>query len=381
MPDHFTFTLRGLICVGLLISGGLVRAEDGTVSASIVNVFPQGSKSVLILNRGFRAGVRVGQVARCAGPPGFTCRLTESYEFRSKCVAGVSDDAVNVFGRCVVGPVERKRARVEVLEVVVEGETTTLVFDHGYRHGVNLNDRAELDGRRCRIWRIEEDRAACAIEGVLEPGGAKGLVLVSPLHPRQGPLAAPLIAPPPTLEHPRPKRGQREPATPIAITRAHAHGLVAAQACVGFAADERSAYLLSPGTLGLPPWPDERWLELERIDFASAAVTTLHTFSPARVTEARRLLEELIEREGLLACHVAVSIERSSSGDNGLMAHHTLDRILFWSSDDIVYAAMEGGAGLAERVGRGALEKVWFVPGIASHLGQVGQNWQVFEVR
>lgn len=381
MPDQFTMTVSRLLCVGLLISAGSVHAEGGEVSAKIVNVFPQGTRSVLVLNRGLGAGARVGQVARCAGPPEFACKLTESYEFRSKCIADVPDHALNVFGACVITPIPRVRTRVEILELVVEGETSTLVFDHGYRRGVNLTDWAELDGRRCRIWRIEEDRAACAIEGALEPGSARGLMLVSALHPRTMPLAAPLIAPPPTLEHPRPRRGQREPATPVAITRAHTHGLVAAQACVGFAPDERSAYVLGPGTLGLPPWPDERGLELRRIDFASGGVTTLHTLAPARVTEARRLLAELVERERLLACHAAESFTRSSAGDKGLMAHHRLDRILFWSSDDIVYAAMEGGAGLAERVGTGPLGELWFVPGLAHHLSQADERWQVLEVR
>lgn len=381
MPDHLTITVSRLVCVGLLFSADPVHAEGDEVSAQIVNVLPQGKKSVLIFNRGLGMGVRVGQVARCVGPPAFTCRVSESYELRSKCVADVSSDAFSYFGRCVLGPIERKRTRVEVLEVVAEGETTTLVFDHGYRHGVNLNDWAELDGRRCRIWRIEEDRAACALEGALEPAGARRLVLVSPLRPHPGPLPAPLIAPPPTLEHPRPRRGQREPATPVAIARAHGHGLVAAQACVGFAPDERSAYVLGPGTLGEPPLPDERWLELRRIDFASGGATPLHSFAPARVTEARRLLAELVAREGLLACHAAESTARSSAGAKGLMAHHTLDRILFWEDASVVYAAMEGGAGLAERVGTGPLRSLWFVPGVAHHLGQADDRWQVLEVR
>ena len=424
-----------LLCFGLVLSTRPVRAEDGTVSASIINLLPQGRSSILILNRGLKAGVQVGQVARCSGPPAFPCRVTESYEFRSKCIVEAEASTLGLKGACRIAPPTRTRSSARVVEVIPEGETTTLVFDKGHREGVRLSDHAELDGKPCRIWRLEDERAACALESIpaVVP---RELTVVSAFLATGTPLPAPLIAPPPELAHDRPARGSQDRARPVAIVRANGHGLVPASRCVGFTPDERAAFILVPGTTGLPPFTDvpmgerppiimetpmgtrriararsglrrslwgmfhspdgpgcgatrslaavstdERGLELHRIDLSTAGTTVVHTFEPARVLEARRQLQELSDRERLLACHMAETSQRSSSGDKGLMAHHRLDQILFWSADDVIYAAMEGGAGLAERVGRGPLDAVWFVPGFARHLGQTDERWQVLEVR
>jgi hypothetical protein len=336
------------------------------VSASIINLLPQGRSSILILNRGLKAGVQVGQVARCGGTPAFPCRVTESYEFRSKCIVEAEASTLGLRGACRIAPPTRVRSSARVVEVIPEGETTTLVFDKGHREGVRLSDHAELDGKPCRIWRLEDERAACALESI--PAVApRELTVVSAFLATGTPLPAPLIAPPPELAHDRPARGSQDRARPVAIVRANGHGLVAASRCVGFTPDERAVFVFAPGTTGLPPFTDERGLELHRIDLRTGAATIVHTFEPARVLEARRQLQELSDRERLLACHMAETSQRSSSGDKGLMAHHRLDQILFWSADDVIYAAMEGGAGLAERVGRGPLDAVWFVPGFARH--------------
>lgn len=359
---------------------GTTRAEDGMVRASIVSILPQGSKSVVIVNRGLRFGIRVGQVGRCTGPRKFDCKVTEVYEFRTRCIADI--DSRHIEARACDFEAPRRRAiSVRVLEVIPEGESTTLVVDKGHRAGVGLSDWVEVDGHRCRLWRIENDRAACSVDEDLPPQALGKATLVSYLFVPSGSLAAPLIAPPPTLEHQSPKRGVLQSAMPVMLARAPTHGLVAASPCVGFTPDERAVYVLRPGSIGVPPFIDERWLELVHIDFATGGGSIVATFSPAMVATSQAQLAELVVRERLLACHAAETTTRSSVGDKGLMAHHRRDRILFWSSDEIIYAAMEGGAGLAERVGRGALEKVWFVPGFAVHLGQVGHDLQVLEVR
>lgn len=375
-PFELTFIMLALVCVPL----APVRAEEGSVRGSIVSILPQGSKSVVIVNRGQRFGIRVGQVGSCGGTKKFQCRVTEVYEFRLRCVADIESRYIEAYG-CDFEAPRRRAVSVRVLEVAPEGESTTLLVDKGHLDGVGMNDWVEVGGRRCRLWRIENDRAACSVDETLSPGALGKVTLVSPFLASSRPLEAPLIAPPPELEHQSPARGVQQPATAVALTRAPTHGLVAASPCVGFTPDERSVYVLRPGTAGLPPFTDERWLELVRIDLATAGATTAGTFSPAMVSTARARLAELVVREGLLACHAAESTTRSSAGDKGLVAHHRLDRILFWSSDDIVYAATEGGAGLADRVGRGALANIWFVPGFARHLGQVGHDWQVLEVR
>lgn len=372
--------LLGLSFAITIAHVGKTRAEGAPVRGTIVSILPQGSRTVLVVNRGLRFGLRVGQVGICRGLNKFRCKVTEVYELRLKCVADIESKDIEA-RQCDFEAPKRRAAPVRVLEVVPEGESTTLVVDKGHLGGVNLNDWVEVDGRRCRLWRIENDRAACSVDEVLPPRALAKVKLVSPFLVPSGPLAAPLVAPPPDLEHPPPARGAGQLARPVTLARAPTHGLVAASPCVGFTPDERAAYVLRPGTDGLPPWPDERWLELVRVELTTGTTTTVQTFSPAMVSTARAQLAELVAREGLLACHAAESTTRSIAGDKGLMAHHRLDRILFWSSEDIVYAAMEGGAGLAERVGRGPLHNVWFVPGFARHLGQVAQDWQVLEVR
>lgn len=65
----------------------------GPLNGSIVQVLPQGAKTVLVINRGSKVCVKVGQSGKIAGVAGaFT--ITEVYEFRSKAVIGVDDKTI-----------------------------------------------------------------------------------------------------------------------------------------------------------------------------------------------------------------------------------------------------------------------------------------------
>jgi len=65
----------------------------GPLNGAIVQVLPQGAKTVLVINRGSKVCVKVGQSGKIAGVAGaFT--VTEVYEFRSKAVIAVDEKAI-----------------------------------------------------------------------------------------------------------------------------------------------------------------------------------------------------------------------------------------------------------------------------------------------
>jgi len=65
----------------------------GPLNGSIVQVLPQGAKSVLVINRGSKVCVKVGQTGRINGVNG-VFKITEVYEFRSKGVIDVDDKTI-----------------------------------------------------------------------------------------------------------------------------------------------------------------------------------------------------------------------------------------------------------------------------------------------
>ncbi len=65
----------------------------GPLNGSIVQLIPQGGKTVLVINRGSKVCVKVGQTGKVAGVgPAF--KITEVYEFRSKAVIEVDDKTI-----------------------------------------------------------------------------------------------------------------------------------------------------------------------------------------------------------------------------------------------------------------------------------------------
>lgn len=388
--------LVGLV-LALASMVGSARAEDGeVVVGAIVSVLPQGSKSVLVINRGSKFGVRVGQVTTCLGPPEFRCKVTEVYELRSKCVVDIDSSHLNVHGRCHFRLPERTRAYAKVLEVVAEEEGTTVVFNKGHQHGVGLSDWAEVSSKRCHIWRLEETRSACWLDTSVAP---TWLTVVSRLERPKDVLTEPVFAPSPRLvSTATPSPRVRARALAPSIMRARGQGLVTAEDCLGFTPDEATAVVVSPSSSGVKPHADERGLVLERIDLTTGHTRIVATFYPHRVREARTTLAEIIRSEGLLACHAAQEVERTEKGTKGLRALHGDDDIVFWTerafgqgeTEDLadeelrqtVYASMEGGKGVAERLGpiSGRLTSLWYLPGSPHHLVRSSAGWVTLSV-
>lgn len=65
----------------------------GPLNGSIVQVLPQGAKTVLVINRGSKVCVKVGQTGKINGVAG-TFKVTEVYEFRCKAVIDVDDKTI-----------------------------------------------------------------------------------------------------------------------------------------------------------------------------------------------------------------------------------------------------------------------------------------------
>jgi hypothetical protein len=79
--------------------GGTTPVEEpkedcsGPLNGSIVQLLPQGAKTVLVINRGSKVCVKVGQTGKIAGVNG-AFKITEVYEFRSKGVIEVDDKVI-----------------------------------------------------------------------------------------------------------------------------------------------------------------------------------------------------------------------------------------------------------------------------------------------
>jgi hypothetical protein len=73
----------------------------GPLTGSLVQVLPQGTKSVLVINRGSKVCVKVGQTGRVNGVDG-VFKITEVYEFRSKAVIDKDSKAVPATGSVVI---------------------------------------------------------------------------------------------------------------------------------------------------------------------------------------------------------------------------------------------------------------------------------------
>lgn len=73
----------------------------GPLSGSLVQVLPQGTKSVLVINRGSKVCVKVGQTGRINGVDG-AFKITEVYEFRSKAIIDKDSKTIPATGSVVI---------------------------------------------------------------------------------------------------------------------------------------------------------------------------------------------------------------------------------------------------------------------------------------
>lgn len=84
--------------------GGEAPPSDncsGPLNGSLVQVLPQGTKSVLVINRGSKVCVKVGQTGRVNGVDG-VFKITEVYEFRSKAIIDKDSKSVPSTGSVVI---------------------------------------------------------------------------------------------------------------------------------------------------------------------------------------------------------------------------------------------------------------------------------------
>jgi hypothetical protein len=65
----------------------------GPLSGAVVQLLPQGAKTVLVINRGSKVCVKVGQTGKLAGV-GPTFKITEVYEFRSKAIIDANEQTI-----------------------------------------------------------------------------------------------------------------------------------------------------------------------------------------------------------------------------------------------------------------------------------------------
>ncbi|MFT7581489.1 MAG: hypothetical protein ACI9MR_003166, partial [Myxococcota bacterium] len=65
----------------------------GPVRGKIIQLIPQGKKTVLVLNRGSKVGVKAGATGRITGVSG-TFKITEVYTFRSKAIIAVDQKTI-----------------------------------------------------------------------------------------------------------------------------------------------------------------------------------------------------------------------------------------------------------------------------------------------
>lgn len=80
-------------CEGGEVTPPPVDECAGPLNGSIVQVLPQGNKTVLVINRGSKVCVKVGQSGKIAGVAG-AFKVTEVYEFRCKAVIEVDDKTI-----------------------------------------------------------------------------------------------------------------------------------------------------------------------------------------------------------------------------------------------------------------------------------------------
>lgn len=73
----------------------------GPLNGSLVQVLPQGTKSVLVINRGSKVCVKVGQTGRINGVDG-AFKITEVYEFRSKAIIDKDSKTIPATGSVVI---------------------------------------------------------------------------------------------------------------------------------------------------------------------------------------------------------------------------------------------------------------------------------------
>jgi hypothetical protein len=314
LPGRVTASL-GLVGLALLAPLALAAPpgpakatrHERQIIGSIINVFPQGDRSVLVINRGSNHDAAVGDLVKLQSGP--TCKLSEVYPYRSKCVVDVVDGALGNIRPLTILVEAPDPARppvvAQVLEIDPEESGFSVRFDKGFFHGVRVGDEVSLRNALCKVWEVLDTEARCASEaGELPPAvGDPGSVMGSGLAGRRLGVDVVLRARAPELpDAARPTPGTEPAAEPLEIVRHRGEGLVPSRHCLGIVPG-RALYLLRGSKAADPKRPGEEGRELVRVDFTTGLETKVLDLPPGRPREARSRIEEVRVREQLVACH------------------------------------------------------------------------------
>jgi len=379
--------------------------EGGTpveLHGSVVNVIHNGSKSILIVNRGSLHGVFVGAVV--IHPEG-RCRVTEVYDYRLKCVIEVRYDVIGAQTAVVIRPVGPRRGpttvRAKVIEAAPEAEEASLRLDHGFMHGLRPGFLMSRGGNTCQIWQVMDREAWCFAALGLKVGDVVE-VSTSEATGRSLPPPGRLVASEPRLRPPLiPPAGVRSEAPVMSIVRGRGHGLIASHMCLGFTPDAQATYVvLTHKASALSPFPEEGGLVVKRVDLATGGVTTVLELGTMQAAEGWRRVEALRTSERLLGCHWGLPQTQNPDGSvrwegtSGQSLDYGAGRRVFvWFSapSGELWAIESNGHRPAVRVAKlepsgdsgesedGVLLAVYFVPGSPKHLARVGDRWIPFE--
>lgn len=330
-PRPSTLPLVSLSMVALTslgVAGGLPTASaappepaaarrfERTLRGAIVNVFPQGNRSVLVINRGANEDAAVGDPVRLDTGP--TCRLHEVYAYRSKCVVEVSGDALGkippVTITVEVPDPARPAVAATVLERLDEERGVSARIDKGFFHGVRVGDEIIIRGGSCRVWEVVGSSARCTTEAAAITVGDVGTVKGSGLAGR--PLAANVIlgsAAPRLAEGHTPAPGTEGPAAPMEIARHFGVGLVTSRHCLGIVPG-RALFVMRALEDPDPTRPHEDGRTLVRVDLETGLETPELELMPGRPVEASARVEAVRVREKLVACHMGQWESRDPDG-------------------------------------------------------------------
>ncbi len=392
--------------VGLAVGWAAPPVPDGgtraEVRGSVVNVIPNGSKSILIVNRGALYGVVVGDVVMHPEGP---CRVTEVYDHRLKCVLEVPFDVIGAQTAVVLYPFGPRRGpitvRAKVIEVAPDAEGASLRLDHGFMHGLRPGFLMSRGGNTCQIWQVMDREAWCFAARGLKVGDVVE-VSTSEATERSLPPPGRLTASEPRLRPQLiPPAGVRSEAPAMSIARGRGHGLLASHVCLGFTPDALATYVVLMGEAsGLPPFREESGLVVKRVDLATGGMTTVLELGPMQVAEARQKVEALRTSERLLGCHWGLPETRNPDGSvvwegtSGQSLDYGAGRrafVWFSAASGELWAIESHGRRPAVSVAKlepsgdssesenGVLLAVYFIPGSATHLALVGARWIRFD--
>ncbi|MCB9735125.1 MAG: hypothetical protein H6745_21255 [Deltaproteobacteria bacterium] len=364
------------------------------VRGGIVNYFPAGSRTYVIVNKGARAGLRVGQVGYAAVG---LCELVEVYPFRSKGLLRVDDQTAMrkqqhtvLFDLAPPGPGRVLDALVAAR--VAEEPGASVLLRVGFTDGVRPGDAAELPSGRCRAEIVDDTTTWCAGDSRLEATGTARVTVRAaaghhtpfpiPWHTRDTPTIP--------VDDALPEPGVRAPARHVDVVRVRGVGLRASRECLGFDAD--AAYFVLRAEPSETPSIPEATLVVTRVPFRGGPVATLATLEPAQPEAAMARLDTLRAERRLLACHrassamTAVPAGGGAAGtDNGQVwsADHGDGRVVtIWVEQDTTIWARAGAGATPRQVGAlpvadgepATLRRVLYVPGEPWHVAETSEG-------